>query len=166
MSINKIDAVKYRANDYIVDKRGKRTPSKYSFWVRAGGAWTTAAESGDERAEQYRGVFSADAAALELPDILAECGLDVPEGVKTAAKEAGERIAQKALKIAKREKETVEKGRAAYLAKKSDSAIKSWDRLRERVEARAKANAAIIEGATDTDAESDDGAATADSAKA
>lgn len=137
----KIDAIKYRANDYRVDRKGKRTPSKYAFWVRAGGVWTTAAESGDERAEQYRGVFSADVAAFKLPEILAACGLDVPSGVKAAAMEAGERIAAKALKLEKREADTIAKGRVAYLAEKSTSAIKAWDRLKERVEARAKARA-------------------------
>lgn len=151
MSIKKIDAVKYRANDYRVDKRGKRTPSKFAFWVRANGAWTTAAESGDERAEKFRGVFSADTAAFTLPDILAECGLDVPDGVKTAATEAGERIAAKALKIEKREKETVEKGRAAFLTAKAESAEKAWERLEERVTERESAKA---------DTESDESAAT------
>ena len=141
MSIKKIDAVKYRANDYRVDKKGKRTPSKFAFWVRANGTWTTAAESGDERAEKFRGVFSADVAAFTLPDILAECGLTVPEGVKTAATEAGERIAKKALKIEKREKETVEKGRAAFLTAKAESAEKAWERLEERVTERESAKA-------------------------
>lgn len=158
MSIKKIDAVKYRANDYRVDKKGKRTPSKFAFWVRAGGVWTTAAESGDERAEKFRGVFSADVAAFTLPDILAECGLTVPEGVKTAATEAGERIAAKALKIEKREKETVEKGRAAFLTAKAESAEKAWERLEERVAERESAKeGAESESATDateTDAES------------
>lgn len=141
MSIKKIDAVKYRANDYKVDKKGKRTPSKFAFWVRANGTWTTAAESGDERAEKFRGVFSVDVAAFTLPDVLAECGLDVPEGVKTAATEAGERIAKKALKLEKREKETVEKGRAAFLTAKAESAEKAWDRLEERVAERESAKA-------------------------
>jgi len=162
MSIKKIDAVKYRANDYRVDKKGKRTPSKFAFWVRAGKQWTTAAESGDERAEKFRGVFSADVAAYMLPTVLWECGLDVPEGVKTAAKEAGERIAAKALKIEKRERETVEKGRAAFLEKRAESAEKAWDRLKERVDERAKTDTDTDESATDTDAESDDSAATAE----
>jgi hypothetical protein len=155
MSIKKIDAVKYRANDYRVDKKGKRTPSKFAFWVRANGAWTTAAESGDERAEKFRGVFSADVAAFTLPDILAECGLDVPDGVKTAATEAGERIAAKALKIEKREKETVEKGRAAFLTAKAESAAKAWDRLEERVTERENAKADADESTTNTDAKAD-----------
>lgn len=141
MSIKKIDAIKYKANDYRADKKGKRTPSKFAFWVRANGAWTTAAESGDERAEKFRGVFSADAAAFTLPDILTACGLTVPEGVKTAAAEAGERIAAKALRIENREKETVEKGRAAFLTAKAESAEKAWERLEERVAERAKADA-------------------------
>ena len=161
MSIKKIDAVKYRANDYRVDKKGKRTPSKFAFWVRAGGVWTTAAESGDERAEKFRGVFSSDVAAFTLPDILAECGLDIPAGVKTAATAAGERIAAKALKIEKREKETVEKGRAAFLTAKAESAAKAWDRLAERVmerenaKADTDADADADESATDTDAKAD-----------
>ena len=150
MSIKKIDAVKYKANDYRVDKKGKRTPSKFAFWVRANGAWTTAAESGDERAEKFRGVFSADAAAFTLPDILSACGLEIPAGVESAAKEAAERIAAKALKIEKREAETVAKGRAAYLTAKAESAAKEWDRLKERVEERAKAAAAPVESATDS----------------
>ena len=153
MSIKKIDAVKYRANDYRVDKKGKRTPSKFAFWVRAGGVWTTAAESGDERAEKFRGVFSADVAAFTLPDVLAACGLDIPEGVKTAAKEAGERISAKALKIEKREKETVEKGRAAFLTAKAESAAKAWDRLEERVTERENAKAGA-ESEMDESAES------------
>lgn len=157
MSIKKIDAVKYRANDYKVDKKGKRTPSKFAFWVRANGAWTTAAESGDERAEKFRGVFSADVAAFTLPDILAECGLDIPAGVATAATEAGERIAAKALKIEKREKETVEKGRAAFLTAKAESAAKAWDRLKERVAERenAKTDADADESAMDANAKAD-----------
>lgn len=141
MNIKKIDAIKYKANDYRVDKKGKRTPSKFAFWVRANGAWTTAAESGDERAEKFRGVFSADVAAFTLPDVLKACGLDVPDGVKTAAKEAGERIAAKALKIEKREKETVEKGRTAFLTAKAESAAKAWDRLEERVAERENTKA-------------------------
>lgn len=153
MSIKKIDAVKYRANDYRVDKKGKRTPSKFAFWVRANGAWTTAAESGDERAEKFRGIFSADVAAFTLPDILAECGLEVPEGVKTAATEAGERIAKKALKIEKREKETVEKGRAAFLTAKAESAAKAWERLKERVAEREKADTDAESAESATDAE-------------
>lgn len=157
MNIKKIDAVKYKANDYKVNKKGKRTPSKFAFWIRANGTWTTAAESGDERAERFRGVFSADVAAFTLPDILSACGLDVPEGVKTAATEAGERIAAKALKIEKREKETVEKGRAAFLSAKAESAEKAWDRLAERVTERenAKADTDTDESATDTDTKAD-----------
>ena len=160
MSIKKIDAVKYRANDYKVDKKGKRTPSKFAFWVRANGTWTTAAESGDERAEKFRGVFSADTAAFTLPDILTECGLTVPEGVKAAATEAGERIAAKALKIAKREKETVEKGRAAFLTAKAESAAKAWDRLEERVAERENAKAE-----SDAETESDESATESESAE-
>lgn len=154
MSIKKIDAVKYRANDYRVDKKGKRTPSKFAFWVRAGGVWTTAAESGDERAEKFRGVFSADVAAFTLPDILAECGLEIPTGVESAAKEAGERIAAKALKIEKREAETVAKGRAAFLTAKAESAEKAWERLEERVAERENAKE-DTESATDADPKAD-----------
>lgn len=150
MSIKKIDAVKYKANDYRIDKKGKRTPSKFAFWVRVGGTWTTAAESGDERAEKFRGVFSADVAAFTLPDILTACGLEIPAGVQSAATAAGERIAAKALKIEKREKETVEKGRAAFLTAKAESAAKAWDRLEERVAERESAKADA-----DADAESD-----------
>lgn len=158
MNIKKIDAVKYRANDYRVDKKGKRTPSKFAFWVRANGAWTTAAESGDERAEKFRGVFSADVAAFTLPDILSACGLDIPAGVESAAREAGERIAAKALKIEKREKETVEKGRLAFLTAKAESAEKAWDRLEERVTERENAKA-------DTDTESAESATESESAE-
>lgn len=139
MNTKKIDAIKYKANDYRVDKKGKRTPSKFAFWIRANGTWTTAAESGDERAERFRGVFSADVAAFTLPDVLTACGLDIPDGVKTAAAAAGERIAAKALKIEKREKETVEKGREAFLTAKAESAQKAWDRLEERVQEREAA---------------------------
>jgi hypothetical protein len=159
MSIKKIDAVKYRANDYRVDKKGKRTPSKFAFWVRANGTWTTAAESGDERAEKFRGVFSADVAAFTLPDILGKCGLEIPEGVDRAAKEAAERIAEKALKIEKREKETVEKGRAAFLTAKAESAEKAWDRLEERVTERENAKA-DTESDSATDATASDTAET------
>lgn len=158
MSIKKIDAIKYKANDYRVDKKGKRTPSKFAFWVRANGAWTTAAESGDERAEKFRGVFSADAAAFTLPDILTACGLEIPAGVQSAATAAGERIAAKALKIEKREKETVEKGRDAFLTAKAESAAKAWDRLEERVAERENAKADVdaeSDTATDTDAKAD-----------
>lgn len=159
--MKKIDAIKYKANDYRVNKRGKRTPSKFAFWVRAGGVWTTAAESGDERAEQYRGVFSADVAALKLPEIIGACGLEVSDGVRRAAEDADARLNEILRKREAHEDATVERGRAAYLAAKSESAIKSWDRLRERVEARAKADAAIIEGAADN-AGSDASAATAE----
>ena len=163
MSIKKIDAIKYKANDYRVDKKGKRTPSKFAFWVRAGGQWTTAAESGDERAEKFRGVFSADTAAFTLPDILSACGLDIPAGVESAATEAGERIAAKALKTEKREAETVAKGRAAFLTAKAESAAKAWDRLEERVTERENAKAdAESDSATDataTDAENAESAA-------
>lgn len=146
MNMKKIDAIKYKANDYKVDKKGKRTPSKFAFWVRANGTWTTAAESGDERAERFRGVFSADVAAFTLPTILAECGLEIPTGVERAAQEAGNRIAAKALKIEKREKETVEKGRAAFLTAKAESAEKAWERLEERVTERENAKAESADG--------------------
>lgn len=158
MSIKKIDAVKYKANDYRVDKKGKRTPSKFAFWVRAGGVWTTAAESGDERAEKFRGVFSADVAAFTLPDILTACGLEIPAGVQSAATAAGERIAAKALKIEKREKETVEKGRDAFLTAKAESAAKAWDRLEERVAERESAKA-DTESDSATESESAESAA-------
>ena len=150
MSIKKIDAIKYKANDYRIDKKGKRTPSKFAFWVRAGGVWTTAAESGDERAEKFRGVFSADTAALKLPGIMESCGLEVSDGVRKAAEDAETRLNEILRKREAREDATVERGRAAYLAAKSESAIKSWDRLRERVEEREKAKADA-----ETDAETD-----------
>ena len=153
MNTKKIDAVKYKANDYRVDKKGKRTPSKFAFWVRSGGAWTTAAESGDERAEQYRGVYSADAAACKLPEILTACGLEASDGVRRAAAAAEARLTEILRKREAREDATVERGRAAYLAAKSESAVKAWERLEERVEARAKADAAPVESATDASAE-------------
>lgn len=141
MSIKKIDAVKYRANDYRVDKKGKRTPSKFAFWVRAGGQWTTAAESGDERAEQYRGVFSADVAAFKLPDVMDACGLVVPEGVRTAADEAEGRLNALLRKREEREDATVAKGWDAFRDAKADAAKKSWERLTANVEERAKERA-------------------------
>lgn len=162
MSTKKIDAVKYRANDYKVDKKGKRTPSKFAFWVRAGGKWTTAAESGDERAEQYRGVFSADVAAFKLPDVMDACGLEVPEGVKTAADEAEERLNALLRKREAREDATVAKGWDAFRDAKADAAVKSWERLTANVEERAKAKAKAKaengnEGATDANAKADAG---------
>ena len=156
MSIKKIDAVKYRANDYRVDKNGKRTPSKFAFWVRAGGVWTTAAESGDERAEQFRGVFSADVAAFKLPDVMDACGLEVPEGVLTAANEAEERLNALLRKREAREDATVAKGWDAFRDAKVYAAVKSWERLEERVTERAKAKAK---------AESGDEGATAETAE-
>lgn len=156
MSIKKIDAVKYKANDYRVDKKGKRTATKFAFWVRAGGVWTTAAESGDERAEKFRGVFSADVAAFTLPDILAECGLDVPAGVQTAAEDAEVRLNAILRKREAREDATVAKGWDAFRAAKADAAVKSWERLTanvaERAKERAKADAAPVESATDATA--------------
>lgn len=150
MSIKKIDAVKYRANDYRVDKKGKRTPSKFAFWVRVSRTWTTAAESGDERAEKFRGVFSADVAAFKLPDIMEACGLEVSEGVRKAADAAEMRLNAILRKREEREDATVAKGRAAFLTAKAESAEKAWDRLKERVDERANADAAPVEGATDT----------------
>ena len=152
MSIKKIDAIKYRANDYRVDKRGKRMPSKFAFWVRANGTWTTAAESGDERAEKFRGVFSADVAAFKLPEIMEACGLEVSEGVRNAAEDAEERLNAILRKREEREDATVARGRAAFLTAKAESAEKAWDRLKERVEERAKADAAPVESATDATA--------------
>lgn len=159
MSIKKIDAIKYKANDYRVDKKGKRTPSKFAFWVRVGGTWTTAAESGDERAEKFRGVCSADVAAFTLPDILTACGLNVPDGVQHAANAAAERIAAKALKIEKRERETVEKGREAFLTAKAESAEKAWERLEERVTERENAKADTESDESATESESAESAA-------
>lgn len=160
MSMKKIDAVKYKANDYRVDKKGKRTPSKFAFWVRANGQWTTAAESGDERAEQYRGVFSADVAALKLPDILVDCKLLIPAGVARAATEAAKRIKAKELKREAREDATVKMGREVFLIARAESAEKAWKRLEERVSERENAKA---ESDAETD-ESDDSAANAESA--
>lgn len=158
MSTKKIDAVKYRANDYRVDKKGKRTATKFSFWVRAGGQWTTAAESGDERAEQYRGVFSVDVAAFKLPDVMDACGLEVPEGVRTAADEAEERLNALLRKREAREDATVARGWDAFRDAKADAAVKSWERLTASVEERAsqRARAEAKNGdkdATDTTAE-------------
>ena len=157
MSIKKIDAVKYRANDYRVDKKGKRTPSKYAFWVRANGAWTTAAESGDERAEKFRGVFSADVAAFTLPEIMEACGLEVSEGVREAAEDAGTRLNAILRKREEREDATVAKGWTAFRDAKAAAAKKSWDRLtanvEERAKERAKAAAAPVESATDAKAD-------------
>ena len=160
MSIRKIDAIKYKANDYRIDKKGKRTPTKFAFWVRANKTWTTAAESGDERAEKFRGVFSADVAAFTLPDVLAACGLDVPDGVKTAAKEAGERLNAILRKREEREDATVAKGWDAFRDAKADAAKKSWERLTANVEERAKERAKADATATDAkaDAESDESA--------
>lgn len=170
MSIKKIDAVKYKANDYRVDKKGKRTPSKFAFWVRAGGAWTTAAESGDERAEQFRGVFSADVAAFKLPDIIDACGLEVSEGVLKAADEAEARLNAILRKREEREDATVAKGWDAFRSAKADAAEKAWERLtanveeraKERAKERANADAAPVDSATDADTERDDSAATAE----
>lgn len=144
--IKKIDAVKYKANDFRVDKKGKRTPSKFAFWVRAGGVWTTAAESGDERAEKYRGVFSADVAAFKLPDIMDECGLEVPAGVLKAADEAEVRLNAILRKREAREDATVAKGWDAFRDAKADAAKKSWERLTANVEERAKAKAESTDG--------------------
>ena len=159
MSIKKIDAVKYRANDYRVDKKGKRTPTKFAFWVRANKTWTTAAESGDERAEKFRGVFSADVAAFKLPDIMDACGLEVPDGVLKAADDAETRLNALLRKREEREVATVEKGWDAFRDAKEDAAKKSWNRLKERVEERAKervkANAAPVESATDAEADAE-----------
>lgn len=48
----KVNAVRYRANDFKLDaKSGQKTLRGYSFHFRVNGKWTTAAESGDERAE-------------------------------------------------------------------------------------------------------------------
>lgn len=149
MSIKKIDAIKYRANDYRVDKKGKRTPSKFAFWVRAGGTWTTAAESGDERAEKFRGVFSADVAALKLPEVMEECGLEVSDGVREAAEDAETRLNAMLRKREEREDATVAKGWDAFRDAKAAAAKKSWDRLTANVEERAKAAAAPVESATD-----------------
>ena len=148
MSTKKVDAVKYRANDYKVDRKGKRTPSKFAFWVRVNGTWTTAAESGDERAEKFRGVFSADVAALRLPEIMESCGLEASDGIKRAAEDASIRLNAILRKREAREDATVAKGRAAFLTAKSESAERSWNRLKERVEERAKADAAPVESAT------------------
>ena len=160
MSIKKIDAVKYKANDYRVDKKGKRTATKFAFWVRAGRQWTTAAESGDERAEKFRGVFSADVAAFTLPDILTACGLDVPDGVKTAADEAEERLNALLRKREAREDATVAKGWDAFRDAKADAAVKSWERLTANVEERAKERAKAK-----AKAESGDEGATAETAE-
>lgn len=152
MSIKKIDAIKYRANDYRVDKKGKRTPSKFAFWVRAGGAWTTAAESGDERAEKFRGVFSADVAAFKLPEIMETCGLEVSEGVRKAAEEAEARLNAMLRKREEREDETVAKGWDVFRDAKAAAAKRSWERLTANVEERARAKA----DATATDATAPD----------
>lgn len=133
----KIDAVRYRANDFKLDaKSGKRTFRGYSFHFRINGKWTTAAESGDERAEAFRGIFSADAAAVKLPEAMRAIGVDVPPSVDTAAAEATARLLKREERKAKREAETVAAGRSKFMEKKAETAAAQWDKLVERVETR------------------------------
>lgn len=133
----KIDAVRYRANDFKVDaKSGKKTLRGYSFHFRVGGKWTTAAESGDERAEAFRGIYSADAVAVKLPEAMRAIGLDVPASVDTAAAEAAARLLKREERKAKREADTVAAGRGKFMEKKTEAAAAQWDKLVERVEAR------------------------------
>lgn len=133
----KIDAVRYRANDFKIDaKSGKRIFRGYSFHFRVNGKWTTAAESGDQRAEMFRGIFSADAAAVKLPNAMATMGIVVPPSVNVAAQEAAARLLKREERKAKREAETVAAGRSKYMEKKAETAAAQWDKLVERVEAR------------------------------
>lgn len=134
----KIDAVRYRANDFKLDaKSGKKTLRGYSFHFRVGGKWTTAAESGDERAEAFRGIFSAEAAAVKLPEAMRAIGVDVPQSVDTAAAEAAARLLKREERKAKREADTVAAGRSKFMEKKAETAAAQWDKLVERVETRA-----------------------------
>ena len=152
----KINAVRYRANDFKVDaKSGKKTLRGFSFHFRVNGKWTTAAESGDERAEAFRGIFSAEAAAAKLPEAMRAIGVDVPASVDTAAAEAAARLLKRDERKAKREAETVAAGRGKFMEKKAETAAAQWDKLVERVETRnAEANEnAEAEAETETEAE-------------
>lgn len=146
----KIDAVRYRANDFKVEKNGKKTLRAYSFQFRVNGKWTTAAESGDQRAEMFRGIFSADAAAVKLPNAMATIGVVVPPSVNVAAQEAAARLLKREERKAKREAETVAAGRSKFMEKKAETAAAQWDKLVERVETRT-AEAETAE--TDVDAD-------------
>ena len=156
----KIDAVRYRANDFKLDaKSGKKTLRGYSFHFRVSGKWTTAAESGDERAEAFRGIFSADAVAVKLPEAMRAIGVDVPASVDTAAAEAAARLLKREERKAKREAETVAAGRSKFMEKKAETAAAQWEKLVERVETRTaeaeaeNAEAEADETETETDAE-------------
>ena len=154
----KIDAVRYRANDFKLDaKSGKKTLRGYSFHFRVNGKWTTAAESGDERAEAFRGIFSVDAVAVKLPEAMRAIGIDVPASVDTAAAEAAARLLKREERKAKREAETVAAGRSKFMEKKAETAAAQWDKLVERVETRTaeaeNAEAEADETETETDAE-------------
>ena len=161
-TILRIDAVRYRANDFKLDaKSGKKTLRGYSFHFRVNGKWTTAAESGDERAEAFRGIFSVDAVAVKLPEAMRAIGVDVPASVDTAAAEAAARLLKREERKAKREADTVAAGRSKFMEKKAETAAAQWDKLVERVETRtAEAEAEAETAETDADADENEEAET------
>jgi hypothetical protein len=159
---SKIDAVRYHANDFKVEKNGKKTLRGYSFHFRINGKWTTAAESGDQRAEMFRGIFSADAAAVKLPNAMSTFGIEVPPSVNVAAQEAATRLLKREEQKAKREARTVAAGRPEFMKKKAETAAAQWDKMVERVEKRtAEAETAETDADADENGEAETVAAVA-----
>lgn len=118
-------------------KDGKSTikESGYYFRARVAGVWynaNTAVLNGKitrEAGAAFMGTFNRDAVAALLPDWLSLFGCEVSEAVKTSAREAIKRIDERNAKREKRERETVAKGRGAFIEKAKESAGARFDRL-------------------------------------
>ena len=78
------------------------------------------------------GTFNRDAVAVLLPDWLALFGCDISEAVKTSAEAAQKRINERNAKREARERETVARGRGAFVKKAKESAGARFDKLVEK----------------------------------
>lgn len=120
------------------DGKGTIKESGYYFRARVAGAWynaNTAILNGKitrEAGARFMGTFNRDAVAVLLPDWLSLFGCEVSEAVKTSAEAAQKRINERNAKREARERETIAKGRGAFIKKAKESAGARFDKLAEK----------------------------------
>jgi len=121
-----------------IDERGR------VMQVRIEGShWWTVQDAVDagvipEDFDQWSGHLAEYDAKIARVEIMERCGLPVPDGVAVAYAQG---VADKKLAIAKKEKkeaEIVAAGKVVYADKAKTSAEKRFDKISERVAARAK----------------------------
>lgn len=127
--MNKVTKVEYHA----INTREKDETTDFVFRVRIDGVdgWElikAVVDTGklDESFRAFEGHFKKDAAAVALPRLMVALGLDVPDGVMTAATAAYHAIEARRREALRKQFATYRKGEAAFKAAKANAADKSW----------------------------------------